>query len=138
MTSPVVFALGSCFKTSCLSNENIMHTLNPEARLWEFKCFINLLEKTVSERLSAHLNSLCHTSNISHHSICVGLNTATSDGWQMCVKFGAKQIKKMLFWEQYCNYLDEKWEPRLHIIKTNSHINQLWMEQTVWKTMFQM
>ena len=36
----------------------------------------------------------------------------------MCVEFGGKQIKKMLFLEQYSNTLDEKRESRLSPIKT--------------------
>ena len=36
----------------------------------------------------------------------------------MCVEFGGKQIKNILFLEQYSNTLDEKCEPRLSPIKT--------------------
>ena len=44
----------------------------------------------------------------------------------------------MLFLEEYSNTLDENCEPRLSQIKLFVQINQLWMEQTAWKTMFQM
>ena len=87
LTSSVAFALGSCFKISCQSNGNIPHALNPETRFWDFKRFINLPKsdgKTVFGRLSAHLDSLRHVSNISCHSIFAGLNTATSNGWHVC------------------------------------------------------